>query len=193
MTITKLMSQHRQMIKQITLFTILILFVFTSFGQGIDRGQNEQVTIRGSYDPTINQAFKINTKPETFSPRLNAQEFSFQSIEVDQPTIVALEPIEPAKVRADRKAKTYNNYLKAGIGSWISPYFDFSHSSGSKDAQFSASLYHLSSFKNIADYSPSPNSNTKLDIGWDKLTKTHIFSIGAQYGLTTNSFLWIQA
>ena len=182
------MIQHNQTRNQVFLMLILTLVVFHSLGQGINRGQDEQVTIRGSYDPTINQAFKINSKPETFSPTLKIQEFSFQSIEVDQPTNVTLEPIESTKIRADRKAKTYNNYLKAGIGSWISPYIDFTHSSGSKDAQFSANLYHLSSFKNIDNYSPSPNSNTQINIGWDKMTKTHVFSIGADYQLKTNRF-----
>lgn len=183
------MTFHKNnVIRVLTILPLVALVSFTSLGQGIDRDYNEEVTIRGSYDPTINQAFKINMKPETFSLSLQSPEFVFESIEVDQPTQITLEPIEAAKIRTDRKAKVFNNYLKAGIGSWISPYIDFAHSSGSKDAVFSAGLYHLSSFRNISDYSSSPYSNSQLNLGWDKLSKNHVFSIGAAYGLKTNRY-----
>lgn len=173
------------MIKRIVFIKLLSMLIVCSYGQGTNRDYNEEVTIRGSYDPTINQAFKINSKPETFSITLKNPEFSFESIEVDQPTQVVLKPIEAARIRTTRKAKVYKNYLKAGIGSWISPFVDFAHSSGTKDAVFNAGLYHLSSFRNIADYAASPFSNTKVSAGWKKLMDNHVFSIGLNYGLNT--------
>jgi len=185
----KYMSYNKsKMIKRLVILPLVSVIAFSAFGQGTERDYNEEVTIRGSYDPTINQAFKINTKPETFSLTLKNPEFVFESIEVEQPTQITLEPIDAAKIRTDRKAKIYNNYLKAGIGSWVSPYIDFAHSSGSKDAVFNASVFHLSSFRNIPDYSPSPYSNSRVNIGWKKLMNNHVFSISAGYGLNTNRY-----
>jgi len=185
----KYMSYNKsKMIKRLVILPLVSVIAFSAFGQGTERDYNEEVTIRGSYDPTINQAFKINTKPETFSLTLKNPEFVFESIEVEQPTQITLEPIDAAKIRTDRKAKIYNNYLKAGIGSWVSPYIDFAHSSGSKDAVFNASVFHLSSFRNIPDYSPSPYSNSRVNVGWKKLMNNHVFSISAGYGLNTNRY-----
>ncbi len=185
----KYMSYNKsKMIKRLVILPLVSVIAFSSFGQGTERDYNEEVTIRGSYDPTINQAFKINTKPETFSLILKKPEFVFESIEVEQPTQITLEAIDAAKIRTDRKAKIYNNYLKAGIGSWISPYIDFAHSSGSNDAVFNASVFHISSFRNIPDYSPSPYSNSRVKVGWKKLMNNHVFSISAGYGLNTNRY-----
>jgi len=185
----KYMSYNKnKMIKRLVILPLVSVIAFSAFGQGTERDYNEEVTIRGSYDPTINQAFKINTKPETFSLTLKNPEFVFESIEVEQPTQITLEPIDAAKIRTDRKAKIYNNYLKLGIGSWVSPYIDFAHSSGSKDAVFNASIFHLSSFRNIPDYSPSPYSNSRVNVGWKKLMNNHVFSISAGYGLNTNRY-----
>ncbi len=177
-----------KMIKRLVILHLVSVIAFSAFGQGTERDYNEEVTIRGSYDPTINQAFKINTKPETFSLTLKKPEFVFESIDVEQPTQITLEPIDAAKIRTDRKAKIYNNYLKAGIGSWVSPYIDFAHSSGSNEAVFNASIFHLSSFRNIPDYSPSPYSNSRVNVGWKKLMNNHVFSISAGYGLNTNRY-----
>ena len=181
-------NNKSKMIIRLILISIAGIVVLFSFGQGTERDYNEEVTIRGSYDPSINQAFKINTKPETFSLTLTKPEFTFESLQVEQPTQITLEPIKAAKIRTDRKAKVYNNYLRAGIGSWFSPYVDFSHSSGSSNAIFDASVFHLSSFRNIPDYSPSPYSDTRVKIGWKKLMNNHVFSISAGYGLNTNRF-----
>lgn len=185
----KYMSYNKsKMIKRLVILHLVSVIAFSAFGQGTERDYNEEVTIRGSYDPTINQAFKINTKPETFSLTLKKPEFVFESIDVEQPTQITLEPIDAAKIRTDRKAKIYNNYLKAGIGSWVSPYIDFAHSSGSNEAVFNASIFHLSSFRNIPDYSPSPYSNSRVNVGWKKLMNNHVFSISAGYGLNTNRY-----
>lgn len=177
-----------QSVRIIMLIQFAVLISISGFAQGQQRDRNEEVTIRGTYDPTIDQAYKISIKPETFSLTSKKPEFHFQSIDVDQPTQITLEPIEPATIRADRRTLTYNNFLKAGIGSWFSPYIDFQHSSTNNDATFNAGLYHLSSFRNIPDYSPSPESDTHLNIDWKKVSRTHIFSIGAMYGLKTNRY-----
>jgi hypothetical protein len=153
------------------------------------QGHNEQVTIISSYDPSINQAFKINQSPTEMQFNLDKPEFSFETIKIDQPTQITLNPIVPVVINADKRTYLTQNSLKAGIGSLFSPYLDFFHSSGQKnDYRFDAHIHHLSSFKNIADYSPSPESKTNLNLNYRKFLKYHIIDVGIYYSLKTNRY-----
>jgi hypothetical protein len=153
------------------------------------KDHNEQVTIIGTYDPSINEAFKINSRPDAPMINVSKPDFNFQTIETSQPTKITLQPIKPATIRAERRTKSYNNSIRAGFGSWITPYFDFNHGSTQKNKQqLNARIYHLSSHRNIPEYSPSPFSNTLAEIGFKRFTKTHIFSIGAGFALNTNRY-----
>ncbi len=168
------------------LFALLMAVSATSFSQ--DK-HNEQVTIVGTYDPSINQAYKINAKPTM--PEFNFQtgQYEFRSLDFRQPTRITLKPLKPAAVRVDRREPVYNNYLKAGIGSWLTPMVDFVHGSSKKgNHNLNIRLFHISSFKNIPDYSPSPFSNTLAAIGYDKTSGKTIISIGAKYEMNTNRY-----
>ncbi|NOX85611.1 MAG: hypothetical protein GXO86_06565, partial [Chlorobi bacterium] len=173
-------------VKVILLFAVLLVMPAVSFGQG---DHNEQVTIVGTYDPSINQAYKINTKPTL--PEFNFQtgQFEFQSLDIRQPTRITLKPLKPAAVRVNRKETVYNNYLKAGIGSWLTPMVDFVHGSSKKgNHNLNIRLFHISSYKNIPDYSPSPFSNTLAAVGYDKTSGKTIISLGAKYEMNTNRY-----
>jgi hypothetical protein len=162
----------------------LVFITSAAFAQLTDAERNEQVTIVGSYDPTIDQAFKINLKPQAVTFTHQKPSFTFEVMDVRQDTKLEAGKISPATIRADRRKKMYDNYLRAGFGSLISPYLEFHHSSGDKnDSRFNARVYHLSSFGDIPGYAPGPFSNTDLDIGYDKYTGSSIFSLGIGYGL----------
>lgn len=172
------------------LVTILAIFTITFLSaQTETQEHNEQVTIVSSYDPSINQAFKISTSPDELQFTIDKPDFSFDAIKTSQATQITLNPIVPVVINADKRSYITQNSLKAGIGSLFSPYLNFFHSSGQKnDYRFNAHLYHLSSFKNINDYSPSPESNTKLYLGYRKFINHHIFDAGINYSLKTNRY-----
>lgn len=158
--------------------------------QGIlDRDHNEQVTIIGTYDPTINQAFKINLKPELPEVVSQKPDFTFYSLDIKQPTTIEAVEIKPARISTRNKVEIYDNYVKAGFGSWFTPTLDFYHSSGTKNENRLNILFnHISSFKDIPDYSPSPFSNTKASISYDKNIGKSILNVGATYGLDTYQY-----
>jgi len=150
---------------------------------------NEQVTIISSFDPSINQAYKINTSPDEMTFNIEKPEFTFESLNINQPTTITMNPIKPVVINADKRTKTTNNSLKAGVGSLFSPYLDFFHSSGSRnDYRFDAHLYELATFKNIKDYSPSPESHTAIGLNYRKFFKYHILNAGFDYSLKTNRY-----
>ncbi len=152
-------------------------------------GHNEQVTIVSSFDPSINQAFKLNTSPDALIFNIDKPEFTYKALNIDQPTEITLNPIKPVVINADKRVSVTKNSLKAGVGSLFSPYLDFFHSSGQKNSyRFNAHLYHLSTFKNIEHYSPSPESNTSASLNYKKFFGNHIFDVGFDYSLKTNRY-----
>ncbi len=177
---------------------IVLLLTFSTLlpaqNQGGTSGShNEQVTIISSFDPSINQAFKLNTSPEEVRFNIEDPEFSYESLNIHQPTQITLNPIKPVVINADKRTSVTNNSLKVGVGSLFSPYVDFFHSSGKKnDYRFNAHLYHLSTFKDITDYSASPQTKTNLDLVYRKFLKYHIFDAGIDYSLKTNRYYWFK-
>jgi hypothetical protein len=125
-------------------------------------------------------------KPELNTLEIQKPVFDYQNLEVRQETRVEAGEVSPATVRADKRMNIYNNYLRAGFGSLITPYLDFTHSSGERnDYRFNANLYHLSSFQDVPDYAPGSFSNTDLGISYDKYTDNSIVTFGVGYGLDT--------
>ncbi len=176
-------------------FPLAVVFLFLSI---IITAQNqttstqkhdEQVTIISSFDPSINQAYKINLSPRKIQFNIEKPEFKFQSLNINQPTQITLSPIKPVVINADKRMRLVKNSLKIGVGSLFSPLLDFFHSSGQKnDYRFDAHLYHLSLFKNIANYSPSPQSNTNVKLAYRKFIGSHILDADIIYSLKTNRY-----
>ena len=178
--------------QQLSVLFALVMFVQTLSAQqqqNMDRNHNEQVTIIGSFDPTINQAYKINVKPEQKPLVFTAPEFTFRSLDTKVETDIQASQVKPLSMKGSKRIKTYNNYLRAGFGSQLTPLLDFYHSSGKSGShRFNVGIHHFSSFSDIADYSPSPYSNTKLALDFEKYLKYHSFNVGIEYGLNSNRY-----
>jgi hypothetical protein len=153
-----------------------------------DKNHNEQVTIIGSFDPSINEAYKVNQKPEAHSLSFTNPEFEFQHIDRQSGTQITLEPITPANINVDKREKISQNLLLLGFGSQFSPYLNFFHSSGKRNQhRFTAEIYHLSAFKNIPEY-VNPYSNTKAALKFNKFINDHILDLEFTYKLNTNRY-----
>jgi len=187
-----IISTTNKHMKTLTILVTIIVLLATSFTSAQSQSTekyNEQVTIVSSFDPSINQAYKVNTSPQEMQFTMEKPEFTFQALNIELPTNITLNPIKPVVINADKRVVLTNNSLKIGIGSLISPYVDFFHSSGQKnDYRFDAHFYHLSTFKNVKDYSPSPQTNTYLDLNYRKFIGYHILNAGIDYSLKTNRY-----
>ncbi|MBT5732181.1 MAG: hypothetical protein HOI77_05320, partial [Lentimicrobiaceae bacterium] len=141
-------------------FSALILCSFVNLNaQQVksDNSHNEQVTIISSFDPSINQAYKLNYSPDELSFNMDKPEFKYESLNFDLSTQINLKPIIPVVINADKRTNNFNNSIRAGVGSLFSPYFDFRHSSGQRNThRLDITIYQLSTFKDIKNYSPSP-------------------------------------
>lgn len=165
------------------------LFSFGQSQQNLDRNHNEQVTIIGSYDPSINEAFKINTKPGENEISFQKPEYPFTPMDFRTNTFISLEEIKPVSIRADQRPQVFENYLLAGFGSLLSPMVDFTHSSAEKkeyNLNFHAATF--SSFTGVPDYAPGDFSKSMAELDYDKYFGEHIFSANAYYGFNKTKY-----
>lgn len=175
-----------------SILLILLACSLLTFGQAqqnLGLSHNEQVTIIGSYDPSINEAFKINTRPGENAITFEKPSYTFTAQDFKQNTQINLEEIKPMTIRAGQKPQVYENYLLAGFGSLLSPMVDFTHSSGEKnDYHLNFHAYSLSSFLNIPDYAPSNFSNSLAELNYDKYFGEHVLTTKAFYGFNTTKY-----
>ena len=158
----------------------------------LSRGHNESVNIYGSFQPKIGEAFKINLKPEPYTPRFTKVTFDIEPGVSVLPTSIKLKPIKPATLRVGKTSKGFENYVKLGVGSRFSPLAEFYHSSGSRNRyRLDFRFRHYSSFKNIKDYLPSPFTHTAAALSFEKYFRYHSWNINGYYGVNTNRYYGI--
>lgn len=155
----------------------------------VSEKHHEEVTIIGTFDPSINDAFKINVQPEEEVNRSEKPVFEYQVLPIIHPTVITSDPITPIALNPEKREKNYNNTLLVGLGSLLTPYVDFYHASGKRNQnRFDARVHHLSSFASIPDYAKSPFSKTGVDLGYTVFLKNHLLKTGFAYQLNTNRY-----
>ena len=94
------------------------------------------------YEPTISDAYKINETPQIIeAAELNAPELEYTIFPEQLNTRFELEPIRPARMVGEPLSKLYNSYIKAGFGSYKTPYAElFYHNLRSKRHSFGAQV-----------------------------------------------------
>jgi hypothetical protein len=178
-------------------FIAVVLFAFvlpfTVAGQDTTKSKhNEQVVIVGSVDPLLNPSYKINLSPEMPElPEVN-KDFVFEPINKYFYTPVTFKPIKPAPFRAGRAGDIYNNLVKAGFGSRLSPYAEFFHSQSHKGKfRFDAHLKHISTFGKMDGYSPAPISSSIAEFGFDKFFRYQTLLFDGGYRYNTSRYYYL--
>jgi hypothetical protein len=158
---------------------------------------NEEVTVTAAYEPSIPDANKISIEPpesETAVP-LPAMTYSNKPDQM----LVTLKPesISAVKLVGEPLKKLYRNYVRAGMGTYTTPFVDFyAGSLRSKSLALGLHLKHLSSSGEIEDY-PIANNSLNLIEGYGmKFLDQHTISgeIGFRrnvvhhYGFLENEF-----
>lgn len=174
-------------------FAALIMMATPAFSQNsadsLNQKHEENVTVYGTSRPVIQRAYKINQKPQLPKIEVSSAAFKDDFTGQEMPTTILLRPIKPELITGNIKGTVWNNVFRLGLGSRISPYAEFFHSSGVESSyRFNAHLYHYSSFENITNYLPSPYSNTKAEADFEKYFDYHILGFKAAYKLNTNRY-----
>lgn len=134
----------------------------------VAQNTREQVTIIGTFQPSLKEATKINVLPELAGNPLQTTNQPLSRVETSVAVKIEPEPISPVQTEPSEKKNLYRNHLNLGVGSNISPVFDFMHYSAlSKKVALNVQTSHRSSWTNVRDYAPSSWMNNNLGVSTD--------------------------
>lgn len=143
----------------ITTFFILIGTILNA------QSHNEEVTVKGKYTPQIQKSERINQ-----TPSIPKRDFSIPNYEINTEDLTyifkaELEPISPLSYTQTQNSNIYNNFIKAGFGTRISPDLILRHYSNiSKRTSLSIGLDHNSTWLDMKDYIDSKYMNNAFSM-----------------------------
>jgi len=175
------MNNTTQYIMQRYLLILLILgFAATTKAQTEDPAEHsrvEEVTIIGTFEPIVKDAYKIRVKPEIVNEtvKMPIDNYSIASKPVlALPEMGEYKAAPIPKFKADRFDK---NYLRLGFGNYTTPLAEFfANSNVSRRSVLSLHLKHLSSQGGIDGYPDNAYSHNLAEIGAKQISKSLIFS-----------------
>ncbi len=138
---------------------------------------SEEVTIIAPYQPSVDDANKINFEPQFESPRIEKPQMIYGIQSARIPTSYTPGSLKPASITGEPISKLYRNYIKAGLGNYWTPYLElYAGSLRHKKNTFSLGLRHHSSNGSIKDYGPSQFSHNGVDLNTSRVMKKHTIS-----------------
>lgn len=180
---TKMLQNTGKIIKT-SLFGIAMM-AFTVAAQNT----REQVTIIGTFQPSLKEATKIGVLPELTGNPLQTTSQPLSRVETSVEVKIEPEPISPVQSEPTEKKNLYRNHLNLGMGSNISPVFDFLHHSGlTKNVALNVLASHRSSWTNVRNYAPSSWMNNMVDVSTNINIGEQTVQAGLKYGF--DQFHW---
>ena len=107
-------------------FIVALIMLFASTLLNA-QSHNENVTIEGSYTPQIKKSERLVKTPEMPKREFNIPNYEVNTEDFSYNYKVELEPISPLQYINESKTQITNNFVKAGIGTRLSPEFLFRH------------------------------------------------------------------
>ena len=136
---------------------------------------DESIIIKAEFEPVVNEVYKILESPSIIDTNFPTPRLSYDIINKIYPANIELEALNAAKVRGEPLDMLYKGNIRAGIGTYLTPYLDLSYSeTRNRTLLYSANLRHYSSLWSIKDYGKSHFANTDLNLYgkklWDKFS-----------------------
>ena len=143
---------------------ISILLVFVSIVANAQE-HNEQVVVEGTYRPQIKRSERLQKTPETPVNEFNIPNYKAETRDFSYGYNMELETMSALNYRAEYGVEEKSNFLKAGIGTRLSPVFLFRHYSDiSNTMSLGVGVNHYSSWLNQKDYKKSTFMNNDFNI-----------------------------
>lgn len=141
-----------------------ILFVFIGFIANA-QSHNEQVTVEGSYRPQIKRSERLVKTPETPDNEFNIPNYKADARDFNYGYNMEVETMSAISYKAEYGVEGKNNFLKAGIGTRLSPVFLFRHYSDiSRNMSLGVGVKHYSSWLDQKDYTKSSFMNNAFNV-----------------------------
>ncbi|PLW97582.1 MAG: hypothetical protein C0593_08290 [Marinilabiliales bacterium] len=143
---------------------------------------SEEVTIIAPYQPSVEDANKLNIEPQFESPQIDKPQITYGILSSRVPTRYTPGSLRPASITGEPISKLYRNYIKGGFGNYWTPYLElYAGSLRHKKNTFSVGMKHHSSNGSIKNYGPSQFSQNSIDINTGRVMKKYIFSASLGY------------
>ena len=162
----------------VKIFIVLFAFIGT---QNIVYSQKpqytEEITIIGSYKPSIQDSYRINTNPVINDLEKQIPKLSYSITSTKAKTTIVPKDIDHERTIRKPKQKLLGNYVKIGFGNYKTPYLEFfANTLQSKKFALGVHLKHLSSMGEIKNHPLSTFSNSLAGLSVKKLYKKHTLS-----------------
>ena len=145
--------------------SLIISVIFVGIGIVAKAQHNEQVTVEGSYRPQIKRSERIQKMPETPENNFNISNYKADARDFSYGYNMEVETMSAVAYKADYGVEGKNNFLKAGLGTRLSPLFLFRHYSDmSKNMSLGVGVKHYSSWLNNKDYKKSSFMNNAFNV-----------------------------
>ena len=144
------------------IISILLAFVSTIV---MAQGHNEQVTVEGTYRPQIKRSERLQKTPETPVNEFDIPNYKVQPREFSYGYNMEVETMSAMNYKAEYGVEEKSNFLKAGIGTRLSPVFLFRHYSDLSNAMsLGVGVNHYSSWLDMKDYKKSSFMNNDFNV-----------------------------
>lgn len=145
-------------------FIVALIMLFASTLLNA-QSHNENVTIEGSYTPQIKKSERLVKTPEMPKREFNIPNYEVNTEDFSYNYKVELEPISPLQYINESKTQITNNFVKAGIGTRLSPEFLFRHYSDlTKRTSLGIGVTHNSTWLGMKNYADSKYMNNAFNV-----------------------------
>lgn len=121
--------------------------------EGNAQSHNEEITVEGTYTPHIKKSERLQSTPSLLENAFIIPKYEVNTEDFFYNYKVELEPISPLQYINLDKINVTNNFIKAGIGTRLSPDFLFRHYSNlSKNMSLGIGVTHNSTWLEMKDY-----------------------------------------
>ncbi len=170
---TKEVTMNKNFNYLLAAVAILCLFSIKSIAQVT----TDKVIVTQDYKPTIADAFKLNDNPsiKDTTPPIPALKYPIITKYIDRK--LNLSAINPATMKGEPLTKLYRGYVKAGLGTYSSPYGEFFiNNLRSKKYSIGAHAKHFSSKATLNDVGFAGFSDNNVRLYGKYFVPNHILS-----------------
>ena len=162
MKLTRTQTNNKVDMKSRNIITAFFIFVSTLLNA---QSHNEQVTVEGSFTPHIKKSERILIKPTLPKHEFDIPRYDVSTEDFFYNYKVELEPMSPAQYINTDIQETTSNFIKAGIGTRLSPDFLFRHYSNiSRNMSLGIGVTHNSTWLEMKDYPNSKYMNNDFSV-----------------------------
>lgn len=150
---------------------------------------NENVVVISGYQPVLQKTERINVLHRITDTANMKVDFNYKVYPHRLFSLYAPERINAARLVGEPSAKLYKSYIKLGMGNYMSPLADlYFNSLKNKSLNYSARVYHNSSWWSLKDYGSNWYSNTDVDLFGKYMWKNKVLSANVFYNNDYNLY-----